>query len=616
MKSSIRQLLPVLFLVTVLFVSGCGGGGGGGGGNLGDGPFRYDPGLPVAVTGIQAVPGDQVVTLSWTPVYVATSYNIYYAPQAAGGGVPSTGWTGMSVSGGTSTAIWGLTNRITYYFVVTAVNKNGEGEGAPNGQSAPPSPVAATPGPITQADLAATWYFHTIVCGPSAKWERGTVDFDASGNATFTDFLDSAHYNPVDNSSSAVALPSSIAVTVQGDGSLTMSGAGAWSADFKGTMGSRKNMWVATWTYSVDGSRALTIFQKKRATNDYTVWDVSGTGGQNPSNPNLAGNGPTRFSYHALNSGSSIEWEYSNARVGQIGQFWLDTSLVPSSSYLIPLDINLTSSSVKDIIYWDYSTPTYKTVEQYDLMWKVTCFGMRPDGFVTEYNNFYSLSDASHNVMSTGRMTDDKTVIVGVTTKNVIDSSQTSTGSMHAVPGQYFMKIVQLNFIPTDQSLPTYTVNDTAGTYKFHKIGAALDSGGVASASWARGRMQVSSAGRTTFPIYADSNSRSSISDAFVLSYYPDTGSDGNTWTTFANFVSTDTGDAYSRYNNNLGQPYYSNWTWWNALTNKTQSGSGVRQIPLSTHYYNEHATLSYNKDMIVMTRTDGFGYNLIVGLK
>ena len=89
-------------------------------------------------------------------------------------------------------------------------------------------------------------------------------------------------------------------------------------------------MMLGTWTYSVDGSKALTIFQKQRATNDYSVWDIAGTSsGQNPEYPTLAGNGPTRYAYHGLNSGSSIQWEYSNARVGQQAQFWNPPDIYP-----------------------------------------------------------------------------------------------------------------------------------------------------------------------------------------------------------------------------------------------------------------------------------------------
>ena len=166
-------------------------------------------------------------------------------------------------------------------------------------------------------------------------------------------------------------------------------------------------------------------------------------------------------------------------------------------------------------------------------MWKVTCFGIQPDGLVKEYDSFATPSsrmDGRHNVIFTGRMTDDKTVVVGVSTKKAV-----VTG---AISPQYYLRILQLNFIPTDQAMPTYTVSaDLAGSYKFHKIGAALNSAGISQASWAYGKMQVTGAGVTTFPHYTDSSSSLSTMDAFTFSYYPDTGSEGHTWSTFANFV-------------------------------------------------------------------------------
>lgn len=592
----VGHTLPLLWLIIALFLNGCSGGGGSDA--LSGDAWRYDPGPPEKISEVLAAAGDEMVTLSWTSQYVATSYNIYYAPE----GTPLTkaSATRITISGGNFLAIQGLTNGTTYNFMVVAVNRHGEGPDSNH--------VSAKPSPIIQEDLQGTWYFHTLVCGPSAKWERGTLSIDASGNAVFLDFMDSAHHNPVDDSTTFVAAPADIVIQVVGlKGELGMAGASAWPA-FHGWMGSRKNMMVGTWTYSVDNSRSITVFQKKRAINDYDVWDVAGTGDQNPHNPALQGNGPTRFAYHGLNSGSSIEWEYSNARVGQQAQFWS-----PPVSPLFPEGIG----SIKDIIYWDYSTPKYKTWPMWDLLWKVTAFGVQPDGLVKEYNSFADVKDASHNVIFTGRMTDDKTVIVGVSTKNAIRSDYDSTGSIITVPDQYFMRILQLNFIPTDQSMPTYTLHDLAGNYKFHKIGTAKI-GAVSQASWAYGKMQITSAGVTTFPTYADSSSATSTADTFTLAWYPDTGSDAHTWTTFANFVSPDTGaaDAYARYYTPGAVPYVETWTWWNRLTTLTQSGEGVRQVMPSTTYFNEHGTLSYVRDLFVLTRTDGFGYSMIIGLK
>ena len=586
-RSLVKQFFGVLCLIVGLFLHGCFGGGAAGSGDA----FRYDPGIPGQVTGVQAASGDGLVTLSWTSEYVATSYNIYYVAATVSGVITKTDSIKVNVTTN-SYVIQGLTNKVTYYFMVSA--QNTDGEGAVSAQ------VAVTPTPISQTDLTGTWYFHTLVSGPSAKWERGTVVFDDNGNGTFTEFLDSAHYNPVDDSSTAVALPSNVTITVQvqSDRSLASSGAGEFGADFHGDMGSRKNMMLGTWTYSVDGSKALTIFQKQRTANDYSVWDIAGTGsGQNPYYPTLAGNGPTRYSYHGLNSGSGIQWEYSNARVGQQAQFWN-----PPASALFPAG----QGSIKDIIYWDYSTPTYKIAAGYDSLWKVTCFGIQPDGLVKEYDSFATIKDGSHNVIFTGRMTDDKTVVVGVSTKNDIPTDQTSTGAITTIPDQYYLRILQLNFIPTDQALPTYTLGDVAGTYKFYKIGAVNVAAGVSQASWAFGRMQVTGSGVTTFPQYTDSNALLSIPDTFSLAYYPDTGSEGHTWDSFANFVTPDTG-GYSRYHDAHGQPYLSVWTFWNAT---------VSLVPMSTSYYNEHGTLSYNRDLFVVTRTDSFGYSMIVGLK
>ena len=558
--------------------------------------WRYDPGIPGQVTGLTATQGDQLVSLSWnTPdnAYTATSYNIYYVAATNANAVTKTNSAMINVTSSQYT-VKGLTNGVTYYFMITGLNRDGE--------SIESVQVVGTPKAKSQADLTGTWYFNTLVSGPSAKWERGTITIDGNGVITFTEFQDSIHYNPADNSTTTATAPTDVTMTMQTDGSLLLSGTGAW-ASFHGIMGSRKNMLLANWTFSVDGSKAITIFQKKRATDDYDIRDVSGTGNQNPYYPELAGNGPTRYAYHVLNSGSNLQWEYANARVGQQAQFWYPEASLTGTGNIFPDGIG----SIKDIIPWDYSTPTYKMAPMYDLMWKVTCFGVQPDGLVTEYDSFApaSMLDAKQNVIDTGRMTDDKTVIVGVATEKAIENG----GGITITPDRYYLKILEFNFKPTDQTMPTYTLDDLAGTYLFIKLGAASDADGTARASCASGKMQITSSGVTTFPEYINLSGTITTPDTFTLSYYPDTGSDAHSWTTFANFVSPDTGaaDAYSRYHDANGQPYFSVYTWWNLTSVLT---------PLSTSYYNEHATLSYNRDLVVMTRTDSFGQSLIIGLK
>jgi fibronectin type 3 domain-containing protein len=80
--------------------------------------------LPAAPTLSTATPGDGKVTLTWTAVTGATSYNIYWStlPEvtktigAATIGLPTTPLTAAVT----------LVNGTKYYFVVTAVNANGE----------------------------------------------------------------------------------------------------------------------------------------------------------------------------------------------------------------------------------------------------------------------------------------------------------------------------------------------------------------------------------------------------------------------------------------------------------------------------------------------------------
>ena len=96
--------------------------------------------VPVAPTGVTASAGVNQVTVAWSPVSDATSYNIYWS--ATVGVTPATGTPIVNaVSPFTLTA---LTAGTTYYFVVTAVNATGEGN--PSTQvSAVPTATATVP---------------------------------------------------------------------------------------------------------------------------------------------------------------------------------------------------------------------------------------------------------------------------------------------------------------------------------------------------------------------------------------------------------------------------------------------------------------------------------------
>jgi len=97
--------------------------------------------------GLQVTAGDTEVTVSWTAVAGATSYNIYYSTASGEETTPS----GVKFPNVTSPpqVITGLTNGTTYYFVVTAVNDSGESSVSSEKSATPavaPQPPASPTG--------------------------------------------------------------------------------------------------------------------------------------------------------------------------------------------------------------------------------------------------------------------------------------------------------------------------------------------------------------------------------------------------------------------------------------------------------------------------------------
>jgi len=99
---------------------------------------------PSAPTGVTATAGVGQVTISWTAVTGATSYNIYWSTTT---GVTTT--NGTKVTGATSPYIHtARTNGTTYYYIVTAANLAGE--------STASSQVSATPSALMGGSIQGT----------------------------------------------------------------------------------------------------------------------------------------------------------------------------------------------------------------------------------------------------------------------------------------------------------------------------------------------------------------------------------------------------------------------------------------------------------------------------
>jgi hypothetical protein len=97
--------------------------------------------IPGAPTGVTVQPGDGQVTISWSPVANATSYNVYWSTTT---GVTPSAAT-RKVGAVSPCVLTGLMNWTTYYCVVTAVNQSGE--------SAVSTELSATPEALFVAEM-------------------------------------------------------------------------------------------------------------------------------------------------------------------------------------------------------------------------------------------------------------------------------------------------------------------------------------------------------------------------------------------------------------------------------------------------------------------------------
>jgi fibronectin type 3 domain-containing protein len=125
--------------------------GGGTSGLSNEASAKPEPTLPIAPTGLTATAGNASVTLNWSVVSGATSYNIYRG-TASGGESPTAIATGVTAATYIDTAV---TNNTTYYYKVAAVNSGGTSGMSNEASATPKAPVSQLP-PTAPTGLQAT----------------------------------------------------------------------------------------------------------------------------------------------------------------------------------------------------------------------------------------------------------------------------------------------------------------------------------------------------------------------------------------------------------------------------------------------------------------------------
>jgi fibronectin type 3 domain-containing protein len=105
---------------------------------------------PTVPTGLSTISGDGSIYLSWTAVSGANSYNIKRSLTPGGP------YTVVGTSGTNSHTDLGLTNGITYYYVVSAVGYGGESANSSEVSATPVPPAPDGPAAPTYSELTGT----------------------------------------------------------------------------------------------------------------------------------------------------------------------------------------------------------------------------------------------------------------------------------------------------------------------------------------------------------------------------------------------------------------------------------------------------------------------------
>jgi hypothetical protein len=126
---------------------------------------------PAAPASLNATPGNNQVALSWAASAGATSYHVKRSLSSGGS------YTTVATVSATSYTDTGLTNGVTYYYVVTALNASGESGNSPEASATPnlAPPPAPTNLTASAGNLQVTLNWSAASGAVSYNLKRGTT---------------------------------------------------------------------------------------------------------------------------------------------------------------------------------------------------------------------------------------------------------------------------------------------------------------------------------------------------------------------------------------------------------------------------------------------------------
>ncbi|MGO8669784.1 MAG: fibronectin type III domain-containing protein [Capsulimonadaceae bacterium] len=149
-----------------------------------------EPPAPSAPTGLSATAGNAQVGLSWSASSGATSYNITRGTASG-----AEGSTAIATASGTSYSDTGLTNGVTYFYKVAAVNGGGTSPASSEASATPEPPIASAPTGLSatpgNGQVSLTW---TVSSGATSYNVFRSTTSGGEGSTAYKTGITTASY--------------------------------------------------------------------------------------------------------------------------------------------------------------------------------------------------------------------------------------------------------------------------------------------------------------------------------------------------------------------------------------------------------------------------------------